>query len=248
MSASRSPTRAPARASATARFALIVDFPTPPFPDATATTLRTPAIGRFPSAGSFAGPTPEGFLPENAMSFTSQVDALDDNRTDDFAVERPTPLDYSLKDDRPPGPTDGARRGADDGVGAPLPDPRVRPRRRDRLAARRHPRDRRLLRRVHDPRLPQLPARGRRALHHLHPDLRALHCGREGGGGVPLLLDDRHGDGDRHALLHRAERVPRGPRHPTDRPRLLARAGGARGPLDAHRAPGADLLLCRWAP
>jgi hypothetical protein len=63
------------RASATARFALIVDFPTPPFPDATATTLRTPGIGRFPSAGFFADPTPQDFFPENAMSFTSRVDA-----------------------------------------------------------------------------------------------------------------------------------------------------------------------------
>jgi hypothetical protein len=59
MSASSSPTRAPARASATARFALIVDFPTPPFPDATATTLRTPGIVRFPSPGSFAARTSE---------------------------------------------------------------------------------------------------------------------------------------------------------------------------------------------
>jgi hypothetical protein len=74
MSASSSPTRAPVRASATARFALIVDFPTPPFPDATATTFRTPGIGRFPSAGSFAGPAPD-FFPENAITLTSRVDA-----------------------------------------------------------------------------------------------------------------------------------------------------------------------------
>jgi hypothetical protein len=74
MSASSSPTRAPVRASATAKFALIVDFPTPPFPDATATTLRTPGIGRFPSPGSFAGPAPD-FFPENAITFTSRIDA-----------------------------------------------------------------------------------------------------------------------------------------------------------------------------
>src|SRR5512143_1969651 len=109
MSASSNPTRAPVRASATARLALIVDFPTPPFPDATATTLRPPGIGRFPSAGSFPGPTPLDFLPENAMPFPSRVDALDNNRADDFTVERSIPLHYSLKDDRPPGPTDRAR-------------------------------------------------------------------------------------------------------------------------------------------
>src|SRR5512141_1852647 len=238
MSASSNPTRAPVRASATARFALIVDFPTPPFPDATATTLRTPGICRFPSAGTFAGPPPD-FFPVNDIPLTS---------FDDFAVERSTPFDYSLKHDRPPGPTDGARRGADDGVGAPLPDPRIRPRRRDRLAARRHHRNGRLLRRVHDPRLPQLPARRRLALHHLHPDLRAVSGGGKGRGRVPLLLDDRHRDGDRHALLHRAERVPRGPCHPPPRPRLSARAGGARGAPDADRAPRADLLLPRGAP
>ena len=40
MSASRSPTRAPLCASATARLTETVLFPTPPFPEATATTLR----------------------------------------------------------------------------------------------------------------------------------------------------------------------------------------------------------------
>src|SRR5512140_909849 len=238
MSASSNPTRAPIRASATARFALIVDFPTPPFPDATATTLRTPGICRFPSAGTFADPPPD-FFPEKDIPLTS---------SDDFAVERSTPFDYSLKDDRPPGPTDWARRGADDGVGAPLPDPRIRPRRRDRLAARRHPRNGRLLRRVHDSRLPQLPAGGRLALHHLHPDLRTVHGGGEGRGRVPLLVDDRHGDGGRHELLPRAGRVPRGPRHPSPRPRLFPRAVGPRGAPHAHRAPRADLLLHRGAP
>ncbi len=35
-------------------FALTVDLPTPPFPEATATMLRTPSTGRLPSIGSFA--------------------------------------------------------------------------------------------------------------------------------------------------------------------------------------------------
>src|SRR3990172_6681575 len=157
MSASSSPTRAPVRARATARLALIVDFP---------------------CAGSFAARTSAGgapgavfFFVKNAMSITSRLmhrmiagrktPPLDRRQGADFAVEPSTSFDYSLKDDRPPGPTDRARRGADDGVGAPLPDPRVRPRRRDRLPARRHAGNGRLLRRVHDPRLPQLPAGGR---------------------------------------------------------------------------------------
>jgi hypothetical protein len=41
MSASRRPTRWPSRASATARLAATVDFPTPPLPEATATTCAT---------------------------------------------------------------------------------------------------------------------------------------------------------------------------------------------------------------
>src|SRR3990170_3391692 len=183
MSASSSPTRAPVRARATARLALIVDFPTPPFPDATATTLRTPGIDRFPCAGSFAARTSAGgapgavfFFVKNAMSITSRLmhrmiagrktPPLDRRQGADFAVEPSTSFDYSLKDDRPPGPTDRARRGADDGVGAPLPDPRVRPRRRDRLPARRHAGNGRLLRRAgriprgprHPPHRPWFPA------------------------------------------------------------------------------------------
>ena len=42
MSASSSPTEAPALASATARLTLIVVFPTPPLPEATATMFLTP--------------------------------------------------------------------------------------------------------------------------------------------------------------------------------------------------------------
>src|SRR5439155_12959654 len=48
MSASRSPTDAPARANARAKLTLTVDFPTPPFPEPTATTLATSGI-RSPS-------------------------------------------------------------------------------------------------------------------------------------------------------------------------------------------------------
>jgi len=57
MSASSSPTLAPVRWSATAIFTLIVDFPTPPFPEATPRMLRTPSTGRRPSIGSFAACT-----------------------------------------------------------------------------------------------------------------------------------------------------------------------------------------------
>src|SRR5678816_1259595 len=48
MSASRSPTRAPARSSASARFAATVLFPTPPLPLITRITLRTPGTGSSP--------------------------------------------------------------------------------------------------------------------------------------------------------------------------------------------------------
>src|SRR6266850_4726139 len=48
MSASRSPTDAPARANARARLTLTVDFPTPPFPEPIATTFATSGI-RSPS-------------------------------------------------------------------------------------------------------------------------------------------------------------------------------------------------------
>src|SRR2546430_14018290 len=49
MSASMSPTRWPRRASATARFAETVDFPTPPLPDETATTC--PRLGSSTGVG-----------------------------------------------------------------------------------------------------------------------------------------------------------------------------------------------------
>ena len=52
MSASRRPTDAPAWASATARFALTVLFPTPPLPDATATMFLTPSSICGPAAGA----------------------------------------------------------------------------------------------------------------------------------------------------------------------------------------------------
>ena len=48
MSASSSPTRAPSRASASARLTAVVDLPTPPLPEATATTLRMPGSGCRP--------------------------------------------------------------------------------------------------------------------------------------------------------------------------------------------------------
>ncbi len=57
-SASRRPTRAPLAASATARFADTVLFPTPPLPDATATTFWTPS--GFAGAGARGGPGPPG--------------------------------------------------------------------------------------------------------------------------------------------------------------------------------------------
>src|SRR5512139_3551403 len=221
MLASSNPTRAPFRASATARFALTVDFPTPPFPDATARTFRTP--------GTDFRSVIVALFWSCAISVTS--------------LSGSGKIDYSPYHVQRPRPTDGARRRADDGVGVPLPDPGVRPRRRDRLPARRHAGDGRLLRRLHDPRLPQLPAGGGIPLHHLHPHFRAVSCGREGGGGIPLLLRHRHGDGDRHALLHRAGGVPRGTDHPPHRPRLPARAGGGRGPAHADRPARADLLL-----
>src|SRR6266550_2759051 len=56
MSASMSPTRWPARASATARFAETVDFPTPPLPDEMASTV--PRWGS--STGVGGGGTPPG--------------------------------------------------------------------------------------------------------------------------------------------------------------------------------------------
>src|SRR6058998_1417441 len=68
MSASMSPTRWPCRASATARFTETVDFPTPPLPDETATTLprlgsstgvggggTAPGAGRAPGGRGCAG-------------------------------------------------------------------------------------------------------------------------------------------------------------------------------------------------
>src|SRR5262245_39116093 len=56
MSASRSPTLRPARASATARFTDTVDFPTPPFPEDTAMTFLTPGrSGVPPGGGMFTG-------------------------------------------------------------------------------------------------------------------------------------------------------------------------------------------------
>ena len=45
MSASRSPTRAPCAAQASARLAATVDLPTPPLPDATAMTFLTSVQG-----------------------------------------------------------------------------------------------------------------------------------------------------------------------------------------------------------
>src|SRR5574341_776478 len=48
MSASSSPTLAPALARATARFTLTVDLPTPPFPEAMATLFLTPGIPPWP--------------------------------------------------------------------------------------------------------------------------------------------------------------------------------------------------------
>ena len=57
MSASRSPTRLPCRASATERLDAIVDFPTPPLPDATATIRSTPLIFFDPSCGVGWRPT-----------------------------------------------------------------------------------------------------------------------------------------------------------------------------------------------
>src|SRR5260370_414880 len=58
MSASMRPTRWPARASATARFAETVDFPTPPLPDEMATT--------FPRCGSSTGVGGGGTAPDAA--------------------------------------------------------------------------------------------------------------------------------------------------------------------------------------
>ena len=55
-SASRRPTRAPSAASATARLAETVLLPTPPFPEATATTFRTPSG----LVGACAGPRGPG--------------------------------------------------------------------------------------------------------------------------------------------------------------------------------------------
>ncbi len=52
MSASRRPTVAPARASATARFTAIVLLPTPPLPDATAMTFLTPGTSCSGRAGA----------------------------------------------------------------------------------------------------------------------------------------------------------------------------------------------------
>ena len=52
MSASSSPTRRPCAASATARFTAVVDLPTPPLPEATATIFAT--------SGSSIGPCPAG--------------------------------------------------------------------------------------------------------------------------------------------------------------------------------------------
>ena len=50
MSASRMPTRSPACAVATARLTAVVDLPTPPLPDATATIAPTPD-GSAPDVG-----------------------------------------------------------------------------------------------------------------------------------------------------------------------------------------------------
>ena len=52
MSASSRPTRRPCAASATARFTAVVDFPTPPLPEATATI--------FDTSGSSIAPCPAG--------------------------------------------------------------------------------------------------------------------------------------------------------------------------------------------
>ncbi len=51
-SASSSPVLAPLAASASARFAETVDLPTPPLPEATGMTLRTPSIEPLPEAAA----------------------------------------------------------------------------------------------------------------------------------------------------------------------------------------------------
>src|SRR5690348_18207340 len=48
MSASSTPTLAPSAASPSARFTAVVDFPTPPFPEATATMFFTPGTSLTP--------------------------------------------------------------------------------------------------------------------------------------------------------------------------------------------------------
>src|SRR5690625_6163899 len=49
------PTSAPSAARASARLALTVDLPTPPLPDATAITLRTPSRGFRPPCTACCG-------------------------------------------------------------------------------------------------------------------------------------------------------------------------------------------------
>jgi hypothetical protein len=53
MSASKIPTSKPICAKETAKFAVIVDFPTPPFPEATAMIFLIPAMG-FPLICGFS--------------------------------------------------------------------------------------------------------------------------------------------------------------------------------------------------
>ena len=59
MSPSSTPTRAPIRASASARFTETVVFPTPPLPAPTAITFFTPGSGGWPFAGCDAERTLE---------------------------------------------------------------------------------------------------------------------------------------------------------------------------------------------
>ena len=74
MSASSIPTDAPSAASASARFAAVVDFPTPPLPEATAMMFLMPGISLTPRCTAcdttlLFTPTVTLPMPGNARSF-----------------------------------------------------------------------------------------------------------------------------------------------------------------------------------